>query len=78
MKCPHCGNEMKKVKVKVGDAIGNLLKVGVVVTYIPQEEGNKMFLNNTINLDINAEGYYCEDCRKVVAVFSERGDSFFQ
>ena len=78
MKCPYCEKEMKKGKVKVGDTIGNLFKVGELVTYIPDEECGKLLANNTINLDVNAEGYYCEDCKKVVAVFSERGDSFFQ
>ncbi len=78
MKCPFCGKEMKKGNVKVGDTIGNLLKVGEVITYIPEEECGKLLLRNTINLDINADGYYCDDCKKVVAVFNERGDSFFQ
>ena len=78
MKCPFCEKEMKKGNVRVGDTIGNLLKVGEVITYIPEEEGGKLLLRNTINLDINAEGYYCDDCKKVIAVFSERGDSFFQ
>lgn len=35
MKCPYCGKEMKKGKVKIGDTIGNLLKAGEVATYIP-------------------------------------------
>lgn len=78
MKCPYCGKEMKTGKVKVGDIIGNLLKSGEVVTYIPEEECGKMIPKNTINLDINAEGYYCDTCQKVVAIFSKRGDSFFQ
>lgn len=78
MKCPYCGKEMKNGKVKVGDTIGNLFKAGEVVTYIPEEESGKLLPNNTLNLDINAEGYYCDDCKKVVAVFGERGDSFFQ
>lgn len=78
MKCPYCGKEMKKGKVKIGDTIGNLLKAGEVATYIPEEECGKLLPKNTLNLDINAEGFYCESCKKVVAVFSERGDSFFQ
>lgn len=78
MKCPYCGKEMKKGKVKIGDTIGNLLKAGEVATYIPEEECGKLLPKNTLNLDINAEGFYCDACKKVVAVFSERGDSFFQ
>ena len=78
MKCPYCGKGMKKGKVKVGDTIGNLLKAGEVVTYIPEEESGKIIPKNTLNLDVNAEGFYCDDCKKVVAVFNERGNSFFQ
>ena len=78
MKCPYCGKEMKKGKVKVGDTIGNLLKAGEVATYIPEEECGKLLPKNTFNLDINADGFYCDACKKAVAVFSERGDSFFQ
>ena len=78
MKCPLCGKEMKKGKVKVGDAIGNFFKAGELVTYIPEEECGKVLPKDTLNLDVNAEGYYCDTCKKVVAVFNERGDSFFQ
>ena len=54
MKCPFCSKEMKKGKVKVGDAIGNIIKAGEVVSYIPEEECGKLLPKKTLNLDVIA------------------------
>ena len=69
MKCPECGNEMKKGVVEILD--GHLLPT-VVVSWCPEEEKKKFFRKNAISLRLKAEGYYCDECMKVVAIFEER------
>ena len=77
MNCPYCGKEMEKGEVQVGDAITALVKGGYVL-WLSETEKKKMVPKNTVQLCGVAEGYYCDKCIKVVAIFNERGDSFFQ
>lgn len=69
MKCPECGNEMKKGVVEIRD--GHLVST-VVVSWCPEEEKKKILRKNVISLRLKAEGYYCDECMKVVAIFEER------
>lgn len=70
MNCPECGKEMKKGLVEIRD--GHLLLSSVVVSWCPEEEQKKFYRKNAINLGQKAEGYYCDECMKVFAVFEER------
>ncbi len=70
MKCPECGNEMKKGIVEVRD--GSLFLTSLVVSWCPEEDRKKLWRKNAISLNLNAEGYYCDECMKVFAAFEER------
>lgn len=70
MQCPECGNEMQKGVVEIRDS--HLLLPQVMVRWCPEEEKKKLFKKNAISLSLNAEGYYCDTCMKVVAIFDER------
>lgn len=78
MKCPKCGNEMEKGEVQVGDIFEAKFRSGGPVLWIPEEDGKKLLPKKTIRLDNVGEGYYCEKCAKVVAMFDEKGVDFFQ
>lgn len=54
-----------------------LFKGGNVI-WIPEKDSKKMIPKNTINLYGIAEGYYCNQCIKVVAIFEDRGADFLQ
>ena len=43
-----------------------------------QDDCKKLLPKKTVHLIGRAEGYYCENCGKVVAIFSERGAEFLQ
>lgn len=70
MKCPECGNEMKKGTVVVTD--GHMLIPRCIVTWVLEEEQKKFIRKNAIGLGLKAEGYYCDECMKVFAAFEER------
>lgn len=69
MKCPECGNDMQKGIVEVRD--GHLLSQ-VVVSWCPEDEKKKFIRKNAISLNLKADGYYCDECMKVIAIFNER------
>lgn len=69
MKCTECVNEMKKGIVEVRD--GHLLPQAVV-SWCPEEEKGKFIRKHAISLNLKAEGYYCDECMKVIAIFEER------
>ena len=71
MKCPKCGNECKKGYVKVKDA-GSLTQSLTMVTWYSEENVNKRIKKDAVKLHRKAEGYYCDECMKVFAVFEER------
>ena len=71
MKCPYCNNEMREGMVEVRHA-GSLLNTMTMVNWIPDEKSKKKLFRKAVNLSLDAEGYYCEECMKVVAVFDER------
>lgn len=78
MKCPYCERDMEKGEVQIGDAFQALLKSGGPVLWVPQNDCKKFLPKKTVSLIGNAEGYYCEQCAKVVAIFDERGADFLQ
>lgn len=78
MNCPYCGKEMQKGEVQSGDLLRNLLKRGEPALWVPQEESGKMIPKDGVPLNVIGEGYYCENCGKVVGIFEERGADFWQ
>lgn len=77
MKCPKCGNELKKGIIEAKDA-GSLTQSLTMMTWYPEEYKNKMIKKNVINLQLKAEGFYCDECMKVFASFEEKQKKLFQ
>lgn len=71
MKCPECGNEMKKGVVEAKDT-GSITQFFELVSWYPEEYKDKMIKKNMVNLRLKAEGYYCDECMKVYAIFEEK------
>ena len=71
MKCPYCKIEMKKGEVQIGDILQAKLKCGIPVLWIAEEDCKKLLPKETVSLSNVGEGYYCEMCEKVVAVFEK-------
>lgn len=70
MKCPNCGKKTKKGIVHaIYPSITNAL---TQVIWYPEEDKEKKIKKNTIGLSIKATGYYCDECMKVFAEFTER------
>ena len=69
MNCPYCLKEMKKGGVKVIDTSNNMYSS---VLWYPEEELNRKIKINWVELDFKAEGYYCDECMKVVSIFEEK------
>lgn len=69
MKCPFCSKEMKSGGVKVIDSMLNIFNN---VVWYPEEELKKKVKKNYVNLKFNAEGYYCDECMKVVSIFDQK------
>lgn len=70
MKCPECGAECKKGYVEVTNA-GSLTQSLTMAVWHPQENKGKLIKKNFVSLRKKADGYYCEECMKVYAVFEE-------
>lgn len=71
MQCPECGNEVKKGVVEVRE-VGSLTQFFTSAAWFSDEEHKKKFGRKSVNLRLNAEGYYCDECMKVFAVFEEK------
>lgn len=71
MKCPECGNECKKGFVEVKDA-GSLTQSLTMATWYPEENEGKRLKKDAVKLHTKAQGYYCDECMKVFAVFEEK------
>ncbi len=79
MNCPYCGEDMKRGYVEVRDGSEFIkLGIGIVVSWMPEDERKKIVRKNAVNLNTKGEGYYCEKCRKAVALLDERGNVFLQ
>lgn len=70
MKCPECGRAMKKGFVEVVDLTHPIVPM-VAVSFCPNEDKGKIIRKHAISLKLNAEGYYCDKCEKVVAIFEK-------
>ncbi|MCM1543761.1 MAG: PF20097 family protein [Ruminococcus sp.] len=68
MKCPECAIEMKKGNVRV-ETVKSITQALTFVMWTP--EGN-FKTKDVVNLELNAEGYYCDTCMKVWAAFEEK------
>lgn len=71
MKCPVCGNVCRKGIIKARE-VGSLTQFYTELNWYPEEEKNKLIKSGTVDLDICGEGYYCDECMKVFAVFKEK------
>lgn len=79
MKCPYCGEDMTRGFVELRESLDVFnLGIGTTISWMPEDERKKIVRKNAVNLNTKGEGYYCERCRKAVAVLDERGDEFFQ
>jgi hypothetical protein len=71
VKCPECGNELKKGVVETKNA-GSLTQSLTMVSWYPEESKRKLMKKDTVNLRLKADGYYCDECMKVYAIFEEK------
>ena len=71
MKCPECGNELKKGVIEAKDA-GSLSQSLTMLTWYPEEYKRKLVKKNIINLRLKTDGCYCDECMKVYAAFEEK------
>ena len=71
MKCPECGNEMERGFLEVNDTASLTQRDTMAIWYTEDEKG-KFFKKGLVHLGLKAEGYYCKECMKVVAIFEER------
>lgn len=71
MKCSECGNEMKKGIVEAKNA-GSITNSLTLMSWYPEEYKGRMIKKHTVDFRLNAEGYYCDECMKVYAIFEER------
>ena len=67
MNCPYCNQEIKKGVLEVS---GRLFSNSV--SWYPDEEKKKIFHNDLVHLKHKAEAHYCNNCKKVIAIFDEK------
>ena len=70
-KCPFCNGELKQGIVEAM-TVWSLLNTNTLVRFLEKEDENKIIKKSAIKLNIRGDGYYCEECMKVVAVFKEK------
>lgn len=75
MKCPECGNEMKKGVIQVKDA-GSITQSLTMVSWYPEDDTGKIVKRDRVSLPLRAEGYYCDECMKVYGIFEEKYEFF--
>lgn len=71
MKCPECGKECVKGIIEAKDA-GSITQLMTVLSWYPEEEKNKLIRKNAVALRTQGEGWYCDECMKVFAAFSQK------
>lgn len=75
MKCPECGKECPKGVVEAQD-MGILTQLTTQLTtllsWCPDDQKGKFIKKGVVNLKLYGEGYYCDECMKVFAVFQEK------
>lgn len=75
MKCPECGNEMKKGVIQVKDT-GSITQFFTMVSWHPVDDTGKIVKRDRVGLPLKAEGYYCDECMKVYGIFEEKHELF--
>ena len=71
MKCPVCGNELKKGVIEAKD-VGSLTQSLTMLTWYPEKYKGKLVKKNTISLRLKTDGYFCDECMMVYAAFEEK------
>ena len=71
MKCSECGAECRKGIIEAKDT-GSLTQLFTAMIWYPEEEKRKPVRKDTVTLQLNGEGWYCDTCMKVFAVFQEK------
>lgn len=71
MKCPICGKECVKGIVEAKE-MGSITQMFTALNWYPENEKGKKIKSEAVDLRIYGEGYYCDECMKVFAVFEEK------
>lgn len=71
MKCPICGKECRNGVLSAKNA-GSFTQSTTMLTWYPEEYKNKMIKKETVELRLQATGFYCDSCMKVFAAFEEK------
>ncbi len=71
MKCPECGKECPKGVIEAQD-VGSLTQLTTLLSWYPDDQKDKFIRKGVVNLKLYGEGYYCDECMKVFAVFQEK------
>lgn len=71
MKCPECGNEMRKGFIEAKNA-GSLTQSLTQLVWHPEEYKGKFIKKEAVDLRLKADGYYCDECMRVFAAFEEK------
>lgn len=71
MKCPECGKECPKGVIEAQD-MGSLTQLSTLLSWCPDDQKGKFIRKGVVNLNLYGEGYYCDECMKVFAVFKEK------
>ena len=71
MNCPICGNACRNGFVEAKNA-GSLTQSLTMVSWFPEENKGKLLRRGAVDLHLQAEACYCEECMKVFAVFEEK------
>ena len=71
MKYPECGKECRKGFIEAKDG-GSLTQMFTSVIWYPEEEKKNKIRKSTVHLSLYGEGYYCDECMKVIGIFTEK------
>lgn len=72
MKCPKCDKEMKKgiIESRNNENLTPIFDCSYMRWY-PEEYKGKIIKKDVVCLSHKAEGYYCDACKVVFAVFDD-------
>lgn len=69
MICPICRKSCVKGIIEASDS-GRLFDMGGRLSWYPESEEDKFFLDNEISLEAYSTAYYCSRCGKIYATFN--------
>lgn len=76
MDCPICGHTCQKGFVEIrgtgNTPIQLITQIATRAIWYPEEYQNKRIRRETVELTIDAQGFFCEECMKVYAEFDMR------